>query len=95
MKTQNNGSAKQEQIIFPVTFDLKVIMITTKDPNENIKALEPVLTELGIRFSKWTHKPSGKGTYTSYSVNVEVKDQKTLTNLYEKLKLVPGVKMAL
>lgn len=95
MNTKNNGFPKQEQINFPVSFDLKVIMISTPDPNVNIEALEPVLSELMIPYSNWAHKPSGKGTYTSYSVKIKVKDQKTLTELYKKLKLVPGVKMAL
>jgi len=94
MKIQNNGF-DPKKIIFPVRYDLKVIMITIEDPKENIKAIEPVLNELNIDFKKWSHKSSGKGTYTSYSVNVLIKDQNILTKLYEKLSNIPGVKMAL
>lgn len=95
MKMQNNGFQKSKEIVFPVRYDLKVIMTAKEDPNENIKAIEPILSELKIDYKDWSHKPSGKGTYTSFSVNVLIKDQHTLTKLYEKLGLIPGVKMAL
>ena len=95
MKMQNNGFKKSKKIVFPVRFDLKVIMTTKEDPIENMKAIEPILSELNIEYKDWSHKPSGKGTYTSFSVNVLIKDQDTLTKLYENLGAIPGVKMAL
>jgi len=95
MKLQNNGLKKQDKLKFPVKFDLKVIMTTLDDNQENIDALEPVLKKLNISFGKWSHKPSGKGTYTSYTVSVRIISQEILTQLYKDLKTVPGVKMAL
>lgn len=94
MKTQNNG-LDDKKITFPVRYDLKVIMMTKEDPNINIKAIEPVLKDLNIEFKKWSHKPSGKGTYTSYSVNVLIKNQDILTQLYKNLSTIPDFKMAL
>lgn len=95
MKLQSNGLKKDEKVKFPVKFDLKVIMITQEKDQDNIDLLEPLLKKLNISFGKWSHKPSGKGTYTSYSVSVKITSQEILTQLYNDLKTVPGVKMAL
>ncbi len=95
MKLQSNGLKKEQKLKFPVKFDLKVIMTTQEKDQLNIDLLEPVLNNLNITFGKWTHKPSGKGTYTSYSVSVRILSQEILTQLYNDLKTVPGVKMAL
>lgn len=95
MKLQSKGLKKEEKIKFPVKFDLKVIMTTQENNQNNIDLLEPVLRSLDISFGQWSHKPSGKGTYTSYSVNVKIISQEILTQLYNDLKVVPGFKMAL
>ena len=95
MKLQHKGLKKEEKVKFPVKFDLKVIMTTQENNQDNIDLLEPVLKKLNISFGKWSHKPSGKGTYTSYSVNVRIISQEILTQVYNDLKVVPGFKMAL
>jgi len=95
MKIQNNGFGKNEKIKFPVRFDLKVIMNTANDHITNINKLEFVLNTLDIAFQNWRHKSSGKGTYTSYTVNVYIISHEKLTNLYADLKNIPEVKMAL
>lgn len=95
MKLQSKGPKKEEKVKFPVKFDLKVIMTTQENNQDNIDLLEPVLRKLDISFGKWSHKPSGKGTYTSYSVNVRIISQEILTQVYNDLKVVPGFKMAL
>lgn len=95
MKLPSNGLKKEEKIKFPVKFDLKVIMTSQENNQDNIILLEPVLNKLNISFGKWAHKPSGKGTYTSYSVNIRITSQEIMTQLYEQLKTIPGVKMAL
>ncbi|NOR86323.1 MAG: DUF493 family protein [Bacteroidales bacterium] len=95
MKTQNNGFAKEDKIKFPVNFDLKVIMFTQPDPQVSIAELESLLVQLNIPFKNWRHKPSGKGTYTSFTVSVHLETQDLMTKLYANLKTVPGVKMAL
>lgn len=95
MRIQNNGFGKDEKIKFPVRFDLKIIMISAKDHKENITKLENTLNELEIAFNNWRNKPSGKGTYTSYTVNVYIISQQKLTALYAELKKIPEVKMAI
>lgn len=95
MKIQNNGFGKEEKIKFPVRFDLKIIMITPADHKENITKLEDILNMLGIAFNNWRNKPSGKGTYTSYTINVYIISQEKLTALYSELKKIPEVKMAI
>lgn len=95
MTLQTNGAKKEQKVKFPVKFDLKVIMTTQEKDQINIDLLEPVLKNLNISFGKWSHKPSGKGTYTSYSVSVRIISQEILTQLYNDLKIIPGFKMAL
>jgi putative lipoic acid-binding regulatory protein len=95
MKITNNGFGKDEQIKFPVSFDLKVIMLTVPDPQNSIAELELLLVQLKIPFKNWRHKPSGKGTYTSFTVRVDIVSQELMTKLYADLKTVPNVKMAL
>lgn len=95
MKIQNTGFNKNDKVQFPVNFDLKVIMFTDPDPNNSITTLEALLMHLNIPFKNWSHKPSGKGTYTSFTVNIRIESQKLMTELYEKLRDIPEVKMAL
>lgn len=95
MKIQNNPFGKDQEVKFPVRFDLKVIMNTPADHNDNINKLEFVLNTLDIAFHNWRQKPSGKGTYTSYTVNVYIISHEKLSNLYSDLKSIPEVKMAI
>ena len=95
MKINNNGFAKEEKIKFPVDFDLKVIMYTQEDPSLSIVELESLFVTLKIPFKNWRHKPSGKGTYTSFTVSVHLETQELMSQLYKDLKTVPGVKMAI
>jgi len=95
MKIQNNGFGKEDKIEFPVNFDLKVIMLSVDDPSVSIADLELLLIQLKIPFKNWRHKASGKGSYTSFTVNVDIETKILLDKLYLELRTVPGVKMAL
>ena len=95
MKIQNNGFAKEDKIKFPVDFDLKVIMYTQPDPQISIAELESLFVQLSIPFRNWRHKPSGKGTYTSFTVSVHLETQELMNKLYKDLRTIPGVKMAI
>lgn len=95
MKIQNNAFGNNQKIKFPVRFDLKVIMNTPEDHTQNISKLEFVLNTLDIAYQNWRQKPSGKGTYTSYTVNVYIISQEKLTHLYTDLKRIPEIKMAI
>lgn len=95
MKIHTNCSGGNEIIKFPVQFDLKIIMTTPSNHQDNVDSLEAVLRNLSIDFSNWRHKISDKGAYTSYTVNVLIISQSILTQLYTDLKNVPGVKLAL
>lgn len=95
MKNLNNGLGKKVKIKFPVRFDLKVIMNTPLKHETNINKLEFILKLEDIAFHNWRHKASGKGNYTSYTVNVYIISQQKLEKLYAELKNIPEVKMAL
>ena len=95
MKINTNGFGKEEKIKFPINFDLKVIMLTIDDPTISIAELESLFVKLSIPYKNWRHKPSGKGTYTSFTVNIDIDTQGHLTQLYAELRTVPNVKMAI
>jgi putative lipoic acid-binding regulatory protein len=95
MKKINNGLNTSEKLKFPVQFDLKVIMESPDDHQNHIDKLENILNSLSIAFHNWRYKPSEKGTYTSYTVNVYVITQKKLKDLFAELKTIPEVKMAI
>ena len=95
MKIQNNGLGKDEKILFPVNFDLKIIMHTQSDPQVSIAELESLLIVLKIPFKNWRHKPSTKGTYTSFTVNIDLISDELMKKLYVDLRTVQGFKMAI
>lgn len=95
MKIHTNGINQDEKINFPVQYDLKVIMDSSKSDDEHQTAIKSVLDLLHISHTNWRNKKSGKGNYTSYSISIYVLSQDELTLLYNKLKDVPGIKMAI
>lgn len=94
MKIHNNAFGNEE-INFPVRFDLKVIMNTPDNHKSNIQKLEFLLKTEDIPFRNWRHKASGKGTYTSYTVDVYIISKEKLERMYSDLRKIPEVKMAL
>jgi len=95
MKIQNNGFGKNEKVKFPVNFDLKIIMHTLPNPQISIAEMESLLIELHIPFKNWRYKPSTKGTYTSFTVNIDLESESLMKKLYVDLRTIPGFKMAI
>lgn len=96
-----NGGARacnlfgKESVRYPVKFDLKAIIDAGIAPEESIKAMETILEQFKVPFSNWRQKASSGGKYISYTVSVDIDNQKQLEDLYTELKFVKGLKFAL
>jgi putative lipoic acid-binding regulatory protein len=86
---------KNKKVEFPVAFELKVIMDSIKSDGESMKILEILFSSLGIKYSEIKKKSSRTGKYNSFSVEVTVSDQALFTMLYDELRMIPEVKLAI
>ena len=83
------------RIQFPLTYDLKVIMVSQDDNLENEKKIRSILNKLEIKTQTWNQKFSSQGKYISYSVNITLNNQYKMDSLYQELKLDPNIKFAI
>ena len=95
MGKTTNGMGKQENIKFPVRFQLKAIFDNSIASDEHINNLKKVLLKLSVEFHQFTSKLSSNAKYISISVPVKIDDKKTFDQLYSELKLIPAIKYAL
>ncbi len=79
-------------IDFPVNFDLKIIVTREEGKDNYTEELEAVLNNIGVSCSNWRDKPSSKGTYISYTVNVNVSSRETFDLMYAKFREVDYIK---
>ena len=79
-------------IDFPVSFDLKIIVVKDSSRESYIEDLGTVLRNIGIKHSNWREKPSSKGTYISYTVNVNVGSREIFDLMYVKFKELDYIK---
>lgn len=95
MGKATNGVGKQENIKFPVSFQLKAIFDNSISSDQHINNLKKLLLKLNIEFHQFTSKLSSNSKYISISVAVKIDDKKTFDELYTELKLMPAIKYAL
>ena len=102
MMAKKNGNGKphpdfkkEQQIEFPVTFDLKAVMLGTTEDEVNKSRLEEVLSKGKILFRFLHQKLSKKGNYVSYTYSVTLQSKQEMDRLYSELKGVKGLKFAL
>ena len=84
-----------KKINFPTSYDLKIIVDSTIPSNKTQHEFEEIAKELKIPHKGWSKKESRKGTYVSYSTRIHLKDEPTMLKLYEDLKKISGLKMAI
>ncbi len=89
------GGTEKPVLEFPLSFDLKVIFDNTLEQAIHHRNLELVLEDASVKSTGATFKPSRKGNYVSISVNVFLETEAQMHLLYEKLRLLPGIKMAI
>ncbi len=96
-----NGGARscnlfgKESVNYPVNFDLKAIIDAGIEMDISKKSMEALFDKFKVPFHDWRTKSSSGGKYISYTVSVEIDSKKTLDDLYNDLKKLPGMKFAL
>ena len=86
---------KDKKIEFPVTFELKAVMVEEIDKGSNKQKLESVFDRQQVAGKFVSDKISSKGSYISYTYRVTLNSKKQLDQLYDDLKKVEGLKFAL
>lgn len=83
-----------KKIEFPVTFQLKAVMIGTENDDDNKMKLISVFKNLKIVYLYLDKKVSSKGTYVSYTFTVTLKSQLEMDKMYAELKKIKELKFA-
>ena len=97
----NNGGNEQENVFgdeeikFPVNYDLKVILDNTGNKKLHQDAIEGILKKNKVSFANWRSKLSSNDKYISFTVNVNIHSHDQMRKLYEGLKTLKGIKLAL
>ena len=94
-KLKSMADMKEKVIEFPVTFELKAVMMGTDMDAENKGKLVTVFDKLKIPHKYRDKKISSKGTYTSFTFGVSLDSKDIMDKLYADLKNVEGLKFAL
>lgn len=97
-----NGSDKNnlavnidgKEIEFPVTFQLKAVMIGTETDEDNKEKLVSVFIKLKIPYEYTDKKESSKGAYVSFTYSITVSNRKQMDALYAELKKIKELKFA-
>lgn len=86
---------ENEELQFPVSYDLKVFMDATIPDDKNKNEVASRLYHLEIPFSHWAKRLSSKGKYVCFTVSVTVNDDDTFKKLYRELRSIPGLRLAI
>lgn len=100
-KQNDNGNGKGtdlfkgKKVKYPVSFDMKSVMVFHDNDDRNKASLEKVYTEQGISFRFVSQKVSSKGTYMSYTYHVTIVNKEQMEKMYLAIKSVEGLKFTL
>ena len=86
--SKNNSSLQNAKIKFPVTFELKAVMIKSGDDIANKKKLEKIFGDQDVDYKYVSEKMSSKGSYISYTYSVTLTSKEQLDKTYGALKNV-------
>jgi len=97
--TNGNGREKKpfdaKEVEFPVTFALKAVMDGTVSDEDNRGSLSVVFNLLEIDHKYENQRVSSKGNYVSFTYNITLISKEQMVALYERLKKVKGLKLAI
>ena len=87
---------KKEDIKYPVTINLKVIMTSDSGDEKNIRDLNEILNKFDIPLKKeWVISKSNAGNYMCYTGHVYIASKDVMYMLFEELKKHQSVKFAI
>ncbi len=101
VRKNGNGDGKKpdifrgEKVIYPVSFEMKSVMVFSDNDADNKTKLEQVFSEQNVVFRFVAQKVSSKGTYMSYTYHITLTSKKQLDDMYNALKTLEGLKFAL
>jgi len=101
VKKSSNGNGKNpdifhgQEVIYPVSFEMKSVMVFSNNDSDNKEKLEQVFIDQKVDFRYVSKKASGKGAYMSYTYHITLTSKKQLDSVYRALKTVKGLKFAL
>lgn len=96
-ETENNTPMRMnnQELSFPVTFRLKVVLTTSLTDTENKEQLTNIFNALNIGYLYYGKNRSRKGSYVSFTYEVTLNNRQTMTRLYALLKEIENLKFAL
>ena len=86
---------KGEKLIFPQNFDIKVIVAAVIPIEESKANISRVFSACRCVHSFVSARASAKGTYITYTYNIDLESQEQMNAVYDGLKTVPEIKFAL
>ena len=89
-----SDSSGQVEIEYPVNYDLKVIFETAETIDIQKRNLELVIEDAAVPHKFIRSRQSSKGKYVSLTVNITIDNKEQMQYLYQRLKLLPGIKFA-
>ena len=84
-----------EKLIFPQNFDIKVIVAASIAIDESKAKISRVFSNCKTVHSFVSVRSSAKGSYITYTYNIDIDSQEQMNQVYDALKQVPGIKFAL
>jgi len=96
----SNGNSKhrevfdREKIEFPISFELKAVMLGTENDDDNKEKLVNVFQNHEIDYKYHNKKLSSKGAYVSYTFEVTLNNKLQMDSMYEDLKKIKELKFA-
>jgi putative lipoic acid-binding regulatory protein len=88
-------SRSEQQIVFPVTYVLKVIIDVNSAGDQPDIPIRELLHNQNINFRWVGEKKSGKNNFLSYSIEITLLDKSVMDRLYVGLKTIKSVKLAI
>lgn len=86
---------QEEKLIFPQNFDIKVIVAAIIPIEESKANISRVFSECRTVHSFVSARASAKGSYITYTYNIDLDNQEQMNTVYKALKHVPEIKFAL
>ena len=86
---------QEEKILFPQNFDIKIIVAAVIPIEESKANISRVFSDCKTVHSFVSARASAKGSYITYTYNIDLDCQEQMNAVYDALKYVPEIKFAL
>ena len=86
---------RDEEIVFPVSYVIKVIVTKNMTPERHSQLIEEILLRKKIPYRFENTKLSKEGTYLSFSIFITLINRLQMKELYGDLRSLPWIKLAL